>query len=231
MNLEKVMEEIRVGDEIHLEERVRLLMEIGGYGVGGIELGVISSGGKIETRKEYEKAALEGVIGELWQDSCVCYINHRFRACVILLACLIEAVLSLELIKKGKVSGKDWTLGKLITYCRKNKIVPGNVVKIAKEINDLRKIAVHLKIEREEPTKAFRHSDLDEIVPLKTFRKPPVFIHKNGSISGNDVFIIFGIEGSGIVYKFKKAAMKAYKNVKVILTCLYGLRFNQSWQF
>lgn len=231
MNLEEVMEEISVGDEIHLEERARLLMEIGGYGVGGIELGVISPGGKIETPNEYEKAALEGVIGELWQDSCVCYINHRFRACVILLACLIEAALSLALIKKGEVSGKGWTLGKLITYCQKNKIVPENVVKAAKEVNDLRKIAVHLKIEREEPTKAFRHSDLDEIVPLKTFRKPPVVIHKNGGISGDDVLFVLGIEGSGIVYKFKKAAMKAYKNVKVILTCLYGLRSNQSWQF
>lgn len=34
MNLERVMEEIRVGNEIHLEEGARLLMEIGGYGVG-----------------------------------------------------------------------------------------------------------------------------------------------------------------------------------------------------
>lgn len=42
MKLEKVMEEIKVGDEIHLEERALLLMEIGGYGVGGIELGVFS---------------------------------------------------------------------------------------------------------------------------------------------------------------------------------------------
>ena len=224
MNLEKVMERIKVGDEIHLEERARLLMEIGGYGVGGMELGVISPGGKIETPEEYERAALERVISELWQDSCVCYINRRFRACVILLACLIEAVLSLELIKKGEVSGKDWTLGRLITYCRKNKIVPRNVVKATKEVNDLRKIAVHLKIEREEPKKAFKLSDLDEMVPLKMFSKPPVMIHKNGSISGDDVLVVFGIEGSGIVYKFKKASMKAFKNVKVILTCLYGLR-------
>lgn len=227
MNLEKVMEEIRVGDEIHLEERARLLMEIGGYGLGGIELGTISLGGKIETHEEYEKAALESVIGELWQDAGVCYINHRFRACVILLACLIEAVLSLELIKKGDVNGKDWTLGTLITYCRKNKIVSGNIIKAAKEINDLRIIAVHLKIERDEPEKAFEHSDMDETVPLETFKKPPVMIHKNGSISGDDVLITFGIKGSGIVYKFKKAAMKSYKHVKDILRSLYGLRFNQ----
>jgi len=231
MNLEEVMEEIKVGDELHLEERARLLMEIGGYGVRGIELGVIFPGGKIETPEEYEKAALEGVIGELWQDSCICYINHRFRACVILLACLIEAVLSLELIKKGEVGGKNWTLGKLITYCRNNKIVPGNVVKVAKEVNDLRKIAVHLKIEREEPRKIFKYSDLDEIVPLKTFRKPPVMIHKNGSISGDDVLVSFNLEGSGIVYKFKKAAMKAYKNVKVILTSLYEVKFSQPSEF
>ena len=46
MNLEKVMERIKVGDEIHLEERARLLMEIGRYGVGGMELGVISLGEK-----------------------------------------------------------------------------------------------------------------------------------------------------------------------------------------
>lgn len=228
MNLERVMEEIRVGNEIHLEEGARLLMEIGGYGVGGIELGVILLSGKIEPPEEYEKAALESVIGELWQDSCVCYINRRFRACVILLACLIEAVFSLEMMKKGEVSGKGWTLGRLITYCRKNKIVPRDVFEAAKEVNDLRKIAVHLKIEREEPMKAFSHSDLDEIVPMKAFRKPPVVIHKNGSISGDDVLVVFGIEASDIVYKFKKAAMKAYKDVKAILTSLYGLRFNQS---
>jgi len=202
-------------------------MEIGGYGVGGIELGVISRGGKIETLEEYKKAALEGAIGELWQDSCVCYINRRFRACVILLACLIEAVLSLELIKKGELCGKGWTLGRLITYCQKNKIVPRNVVKAAKKVNALRKIAVHPKVEREEPKKTFSRSDLDEIVPLKMFRKPPVVIHKNGSISGDDVLVVFGIDGSGIVYKFKKAAMKAYKHVKLVLRSRYGLRFNQ----
>lgn len=227
MNLEKVMEEIKVGDEIHLEERARLLLEIGGYGVGGIELGVISPSGKIETPEEYEKAALEGVIGELWHDSCICYINRRFRACVILLACLVEAVLSLELVKKGEATGKDWTLGRLIAYYRKNKMIPRNVMKAAKEVNDLRKIAVHLKIEREEPEKVFEHSNLDEIVPLKTFRKPPVMIHRNGSISGDDVLVTFGIAGSGIVYKFKKGATKAYKHVKVVLKSLYGLRFNQ----
>ena len=140
---------------------------------------------------------------------------------------MVEAVLSLELVKKGQVTGKEWTLGRLIAYCQKNKIVPRNVTEAAKEVNDLRKIAVHLKIEREEPEKAFGHSDLDEIVPLKTFEKPPVLIHRNGSISGDDVLVTFGIAGSGIVYKFKKAAMKAYKHVKVVLRSLYGLRFNE----
>jgi len=227
MNLEEIIERIKLGDEMHLEERARLLMEIGGYGVGGIELGIISPGGKIENPEEYKKAALKGVIGELWHDSCICYINHRFRACVILLACLVEAVLSLEIVKKREVTARNLTLGGLVSYCQKNKMVPRNVIKAAKEVNDLRKIAVHLKIEREEPEKVFEHSDLDEIVPLKTFRKPPVTIHKNGSISGDDVLVTFGIGGSGIVYKFKKAAMNAYKVVKVVLRSLYGLRFNQ----
>lgn len=168
MTLEEVEGRIKVGDEIHLEERARLLMELGGYGVGGIELGVISPVEKAENHEEYEKVALGSVIGELWQDSCICYINHRFRACVILLSCLVEAVLSLEVIKKGEVGGKAWTLGRLITYCEKNKIVPGTVVEAAREVNKLRIIAVHLKIERGEPEKVFEHSDLDEIVPFKT---------------------------------------------------------------
>ena len=67
----------------------------------------------------------------------------------------------------------------------------------------------------------------DEIGPLKTFRKSPVMIHRNGSISGDDVLVTFGIGGSDIVYKFKKATMKAYKHVKVVPRSLYGLRFNQ----
>jgi len=231
LNLEKVMERIRAVDNIHLEERARLLMELGGFGVGGIELGCISEGVReLKTPEEYEKMALEVVIGELWHDSCICYINRRFRACTILLACLVEAVLCMELLKKGKVCKKDWMLGQL-KHCKEEGIVPRNVLEAAEAVNKLRIIAVHLKIEREEPRKTFEHSNLDEMVPITNFQRPPVTIHENGSISGDDVMLRVGSEGAFIVYKFKKAAMEAYKNVKVILSSLYGLKFKSSWAF
>jgi len=179
----------------------------------------------------------------LWSDAFVCYVERRFRACVILLGCLVEATLSLELekrrVKKPSASFLDrlfrlhrealgierFTLGRLIEYCYGNKVISREVYGAAKEINALRNMAVHLKMEREKPLKSIETTpDIDEEVPLKDFKNPPVTISE-GWISGDGVTFVWRPGFTGILYRYKKAADRAFKNARFILRSLYNIKF------
>ena len=232
MEIKKIMEDIRAVDEIHLEERAKLLMEIGGFGVGGIELPVISPGARrIDTPQKEKQAALEESIRRLWSDAFLCYMERAFRACVILLATIIEATLRLELEKRQKVYS-EMTLGQLISYCRKKNIISKKVASAAYRVNDLRIKALHFKLETEKPTVMGSIPEIDEIVPLNKYENPPVKFHENGSVSGDGVTLVWELgKGYGILYKFKVAAKGSFAEVKYILGSLYGLKFKsgQDW--
>jgi len=67
---------------------------------------------------------------------------------------------------------------------------------------------------------------IDEEVPLKAFKKPPVIVSKEGWISGDDVNFVWRLGFMGIRYKYKKAADRTFKNVRFILRTLYSIKFN-----
>lgn len=228
MELDKIMEHLRIGDEIHLEERARLLMEIGGFGVGGVELPLISEHSGEITPEIAKRHALENTIRNLWSGAFICYMERRFRACVILLGCLVEATLTLEIEKKGvKENRKMLTLGWLVNYCYKKGLISKDIFDAANEVNALRNLAVHLKPEKEYPMKTTETiEDIDEEVSLKVFDKPPVTVSEEGWISGDDVIFVMRPGFTGILYRFKKAADRAFRNVRFILKSLYGLRLN-----
>jgi hypothetical protein len=238
--VEKLKEMIRKGNDIHLEEEAFLVNELGGFGTGsGFELGgQVSEISKAETNEEYKEMNLAHTIYLLWGDAGVSYKNRRFRACTILLACLVEATICLELTKRKIFYETKWTLGELINYCKGNKtwgILPpkgikktfNNIIEDLENINKLRIEAVHLKLEKEKPKEV---SKWDELAPLEKFTSPPVKI-EGGWISGDDVIVhmvrtLTGGWKNYIVYPYKKMAMKAYHHTQNILRTLYRLQFN-----
>ena len=54
--------------------------------------------------------------------------------------------------------------------------------------------------------------DLDEEGPLLMFKNLSVTISKEGVISGDDVTFFCHLGFTGIIYKYKKAANRAFKN-------------------
>lgn len=238
--IEKIKEMIKRGNDIHLEEEAFLVNELGGFGTGsGFELGgKVSDVIRAETDEEYKEMALDRAIHYLWGDAGVCYKKRRFRACTILLACLVEAVICLELSKRRIFYNPKWTLGELINYCKGNNtwgISPPkdikkaftDIIKDLESVNRLRIEAVHLKLEKERPKEA---SKWDELVPIEKFVSPPVKI-EGGWTSGDDVTLhavrtLTGRWKNYIVYRYKKMAMKAYHHAQNILRTLYRLKFN-----
>jgi hypothetical protein len=244
--IEETKDRIRRGNEIHLEETAFLVKELGIAGIGsGFELGEIPHITKIETKEEHKEMNLASTIYRLWGDAGCCYKYRRFRACAILLACLVEAVICFELTKRKIPYDTRWTLGNLINYCKGNKVkgfsppkeiekIFSKVIEDAKEINKLRIEAVHFKSEKE---KSEDVEKWDELVPLEKFKSPPIKVSKSGWISGDDATLSLVLVSTGykpfIVYKFKRMAEKTYRHTQNILKNLYGLKFvfGKKWNY
>jgi len=231
--IEEIKKYIKEMNEFHLEEEALLAKELGGFGVGsGFELGNIPHPIRAEKKEEYKQLYLADSIKHLWSDAAICYVKRRFRACVILLACLIEALICLELMRKEVPFDSNWTLGQLIKFCKGKKIgrytppkeikkLFANVIKDLKQINKLRIGAVHLKPEKEASMKIDKW---DELVPLEKFKCPPVKMGEEW-ISGDDVMIVDVKGRMYICYRYKNMAMKAYNHVQNILKSLYKIDF------
>ena len=226
--LEQIKEYIKKSNEIHLEETAYLVQELGGFGIGsGFELANIPFPKKAETEKEYKELALSDSICQFWRDAGVSFKNRRFRACTILLACLIEAVIYLELSRRKKSYPQNSTLGQLIAYCEKEKILL-EILNEIKSVNKLRNIAIHLIYEKKTPEKLLQSEIFDEIVPLEKFKDPPAKVKmKPGYIEavGDDVDLIL-FPNQAIRYRYKKLAKAMYNHVQSILKTLYGMKFN-----
>ena len=225
-NIEEIKERIKRINEIHLEEEAFLVRELGGFGTGSdFELGRLLPNIEAETEKEYKEMNLDFTINILWEDAGICYINRRFRTCTILLACLVEALICLELTKREISYNTKMTLGQLINYCKGKKILT-SVIEDIEEINKLRIEAVHLKSEKEKPEEVGKW---DELVPVGKFKHPPVKI--GSMLSENDATVCIQSGKCYVVYKYKKMAMKAYYHTQNILATLYGLKFNFHFNF
>ncbi len=240
--IEEIKERIKTGNEIHLEETVFLVKELGAAGIGsGFELGGIPCPIKAETENEYKELFLFKAIHWFWEDAASCYKNRRFRACTILLACMLEAIICFELKRRNIFYDPKWTLGELINYCRGEtirKVTPpqevkkifSNIIKGAEKINEFRIKAIHLTLEKGSPKEIEKWHDK---TPIEKFKSPPATI-RNGYITGDDAIIstVFTPNGpkSFIIYKFKKMAMEMYTHMQNILKVLYGLEFRFSFK-
>ena len=241
-NVEEIKRYIREIAELHLEEEAYLVRELGGFGVGsGFELGQIPHPIHAKKRQEYKQIYLADSIRRFWTDAGVCYVKRRFRACVILLACVVEAAISLELLRRNIQYNPRWTLGQLIKYCKKGRygkyVLPeeaksffAGIIDTLERVNELRIEAVHMKSEKERPQEMGKWDDL---IPIEVFKAPPVKIDRSG-VSGDDVTLYIPINVNGkqkvyLRYPYKKMAMKAYNHVQSILKHFYNMKFKFSF--
>lgn len=219
----------------HLDERTNLLEEIGGRGVGGLQLGdlPLPPTSKIiyEESKLTSEIILYDSIHKLWQNAMKSYINGNFRASIFRLGSLLEAILSYEISRKKLQKSlnkyrkkRPPTLGVLIGFCENEGILSkeNNSPALAKEINKLRIEHIHLLLEKEKPEDILKVTERDELIYLDNFKgNPPVEI-KNGWISGNGVTVRMDSYGTGMIYKHKADAKKCYKKIIKILNLLYA---------
>jgi len=246
MKVEELKGRLREVLEMHLDEFVYRLEEIGGFGVGGVELEVsIPYPHAARSSSERKQQALAQAVRKLWEKATMTYVFGEFRGSIFLLASIVETVLKLEVSRRGLESSlKDYcvrkksrfpmlgklkkgkrkpTLGPLIRFCKKMGILPKHASKLAKKVNRLRIEHIHLIIETEMPEEALEITFRDEFVPLSRFKgKPPVEI-KKGWISGDGVaFVMDFKEGqASILYKYKADAKKCLYTTKQFLKLMY----------
>jgi hypothetical protein len=211
----------------HLDDRVNRLKEIGGRGVGGLELGVSIPS---PTPTCTSQAALHFSIRKLWQNAMSSYMNGNFRACIFQLGTLLEAILSYEISRRKLQKSLNkyrkrslQTLGILIGFCEKEEILSKEnySLALAKEINKLRKEHIHLVLEKERPEDIFKVTERDEFIYLDNFKGDPPAEIKNGWIRANGVTVVIDAHGAGILYKYKADAKRCYENIRKILNFLY----------
>lgn len=228
--IEKLKLRLKGMYDYHIEKYSQNLKEVGGPGVGGLEPKYHPhSITKAETKDEMRLMALEQSISHLWNEATMCFVHNQFRACILLLATLTEAVLKLEIEKKNKECAtclNRMTLGGLINFSSKKLKLSKNIINILQEINTIRNEVVHLNRERNRPESMFNYTEEDEIKPIKSSK-----IIKDDAIAGNGETISFTLGksklgynrlGYNVVYLYKNAARKILKNVEELLKSLYG---------
>lgn len=221
--LKDLRNRLRWMGEYHLDERAERLQEIGGPGVGGLELKysprLFTQAG---TEKEMRLLALQDSISRLWNEAAMCYVDGQFRACIVLFATLLEATLKYELERHNIDFPERLTLGPCIERCSKLSILPQNqndsVTTAAIKVNDCRNDVVHANIERKRP-----ESLLDEKGPeheVRAVRDPSRYI-KDGALTGNGETIILSRGSLSIIYWYRAAAKNTLECTEKVLKFLY----------
>lgn len=222
-SLEDLKKRLQWMDEYHLEERAERLKEIGGPGIGGLELRYSPHFiTQAETEKDMKLVALQESISKLWNEAVMCYVNGQFRACVVLFATLLEAALKYELEKQHIDFPERFTLGPCIGRCRKHHILPENendpATGAAIKVNDYRNDVVHANIERQRPESLLGEKGPEHEVRL--VRDPSRYI-KNGALTGDGETILLGRGSLSIIYWYKAAAKNTLECTKEVLKFLY----------
>lgn len=221
--LEDLKNRLRWMDEYHLEERAERLKEIGGPGVGGLELRYSPHFiTRASTEKEMKLVALQDSIFRLWSEATMCYVNGQFRACIVLLATLLEAALKYELQRRDVDFPERLTLGPCIEKCRKHRILPVDeknpVIDALLKVNGCRNDVVHANIERGRPESLLVEKGPEHEV--RRVRDASKYI-KDGAITGNGETISFGRGGLSIIYWYKAAAKNTLECTERVLKFLY----------
>jgi hypothetical protein len=222
---EELKKTLRWMDEYHLDERAERLQEIGGLGVGGLEPRYSPHFiRRAETEKETMLLALQDSIFKLWNEAAMCYVDGQFRACIVLLAMLLEAALKYELQRQDVKFSKLLTLGQCIKKCKECGILSEDedspVIAALLKANENRNDVVHANIERDRP-----NSLLDATGPeheVRRVRNASRYI-KNGAITGDGDTISFGREGLNIIYRYKTVAKGTLECAETVLRFLYPL--------
>jgi len=220
--------------EMHLDEYVSRLKEVGGFGVGGIEPEVsLPTPTVIRTKQEKEQSELSQAVYRFWENATLSYIYGNFRACIFQLGSMLEAALKFEISRRGLkkslneyLNGKHATLGRMIGFCKEKNVIlskENGSLDLAGQVNKLRVEHIHLLLEQEMADNVFKITKRDEFISLDEFKgEPPVKI-SNGWISGDGVtFVVdFLAKKRGILYKYKADAKRCLNYARQILKLLY----------
>lgn len=215
-NLKKRLRHIH---EYHVEEYAQRLEEIGGPGVGGTEpRHYPHSVTKAEAEDELKMMALQQSVSTLWSEATWCYVYGQFRACITLMAALLEATLKLEFQKRGiEYDDRRASLGRCIENA--SGFIPEWIARLAYEVSSRRNDVVHANIETQRPGSILHHSGPEhEVEPIRDMSRNI----KDGAITGDGELLVWSSEtGWQRVYLYKRAAKETIETTERILGFLY----------
>ena len=231
--MDGLKERIRRMTELHIDEYAKRLNEMGGPGVGGIQLKYSpfkGSGFLADTPKKEKQLALMESICKLWEEATLSYVYGQYRSCILSLAVMIERVLKLELEKHG-INAMGKQLSSCITCCQCKGILPNKnddkIVKAIISINKKRNDIAHANIELKRAKSLLSHTgpehEKEKIQDISKHIKR----EKDGSLYliGDNERISFGLDKPSAEYirPFKKAAKDVIKDAKKVLKHFYEL--------
>lgn len=216
---ENLKKRLRDMHEYHLREYAERLEEVGGPGVGGTEPrhyphSVVTA----ETQDELKLIALQQSVCRHWSEATWCYVYGQFRACITLMAALLEATLKLEFEERGiEYDHKRASLGKCIE--KADGFLPPEVAEAAYRVSNARNDVVHANIERQRPESILHHTGPEhEVRPIRDISRNI----EGGCITGDGETIEWSRgQGWRRIYLYKHAAKETIENTARILKFLY----------
>ena len=204
--------------EYHIDEYVARLQEIGGPGVGGTEPRHHPHAvTKAETEDELKMIALQQSVSTLWSEASWCYVYGQFRACIALMAALLEATLKLQFEQRSiEYDRERTTLGKCVD--KASTFLPAEIVEAAERVNHARNDVVHANIERTRPESLFHPLGPEHEVQSVEDLSRNI---KDAAITGDGELLTWSSErGWERVFLYKHAARETIENAERILSFL-----------
>lgn len=217
-----------------VDQQAERLSEIGGPGVSGAQADIdFAADGvtKVDTAEKERLLKLTTSVREYWSEATWAYIRENFRGCIFASATMLEGGLKLKIHEEEQqdaldafLDGRNETLGAVIEFHQEETgILQGEVLCDAHRVRSIRNDHIHL-LREQDPTEELMRTERDEFVPLSEFDDPPVAVEDGFlSVSGGNPFVT-GVDGTGIVYKYKGDAEQCLWGARSVLRDVFGVR-------
>jgi hypothetical protein len=172
---------------------------------------------KIPTNERMVYHNLESSMSRIWNEARMSYVYGFFQASVFQVGAVTELLIEQTLRVKGKWLDycskyrhtRRW-LGTLIEYCEDNDIVPADILKDLRDINELRITAVHLVTEKENAKTAEDEHPLVELEDISVYETNQIRSKSIRPGQGMLIGIFDGRLGMKAVHLYKPQAAKAF---------------------
>lgn len=217
-----------------VDQQADRLKEVGGPGVGGAQADLDFAPDevtKIDTAEKERLIRLTSSVREYWNEPSWAYIRENFRGCIFASATMLEGGPKLKIHEEEQQDALDVfldernaTLGAVIEFHQKETgELQGKVLGDAHRVRSIRNDHIHL-LREQDPTEELMRTERDDFVPLSDFDDPPVRMEDGFLFVGGGNPFMAGVDGTWIVYKYKRDAEQCMWGARSVLRDVFGVR-------